>query len=55
MATKLETAGNEAGLTIKAGKEKVEAIYIRARAFKNLDDKGNKEYSDWNVMKLETC
>ena len=53
-SVKVETAENEARLTIKAGKKKVEALYTRVRAFKNLDDKGNREYSGWMVLKLET-
>lgn len=51
-SVKVETTENEARLTIKAGK-KVEALYTRIRAFKNLDDKGNREYSEWEVLKLD--
>ena len=52
---RLETVETEARLDLKAGKEPVTAIYLRVRAFKNLDDKGNREYSEWNneIIKVQ--
>jgi len=52
---RLETVETEARLDLKAGKEPVTAIYLRVRVFKNLDDKGNREYSEWNneIIKVQ--
>ncbi len=52
-SVKTETTETEVRLNIKAGSGKATALYVRVRAFKNLDDKGKREYSEWNNMVLQ--
>ena len=45
---KTETTDTKGKVYVNVGSSKVTKLYARVRAYKIIDDKGTREYSEWN-------
>ena len=52
-SAKLDTKESSGKVYIAAGSDKVKTLYAKVRAYKVIDDKGTREYSDWSYVSVD--
>lgn len=52
-SAKLDTKESSGKVYIAAGSDKVKTLYAKVRAYKVIDDKGTREYTDWSYVSVD--
>ena len=52
-SAKLDTKESDGKVKIDAGSDKVMTLYARVRAYKVIDDKGTRKYTDWSCISVD--
>ena len=50
---KIDTKDSSGNVYIDAGSDKVKTLYAKVRAYKVIDDKGTREYTDWSFISVD--